>query len=67
MAATPAARVPSNGSTSALSSVRRPGAAGRRAPALSVNYDYLRHDITALMVLAPSMVVLVVVAFFVFH
>jgi hypothetical protein len=32
-----------------------------------VNYGYLRRDITILGILAPSMIVLVVVAFFIFH
>lgn len=45
---------------------RRPVAA-RRAPVLTINYDYLRGDIRMLSILAPSMVVLLVIAFFVLH
>jgi hypothetical protein len=32
-----------------------------------VNYDYLRRDIRMLLILAPAMIVLVIIAFFVFH
>jgi len=33
----------------------------------AVNYHYLRRDITSLSILAPAMVVLLVIAFFVLH
>ena len=45
---------------------RRPNSA-RRTPVLAINYDYLRRDIKALSILAPSMVVLLLIAFFVFR
>jgi hypothetical protein len=32
-----------------------------------VNYDYLRRDIRMLLIMAVSMIVLVIIAFFVFH
>jgi hypothetical protein len=32
-----------------------------------MNYSYLRRDLATLAILAPSMVVVLVVAFFVFH
>ena len=46
------------------SSVRRAPPAMRRAPGLTINYAYLRRDIYILAVLAPSMVVLVLIAYF---
>lgn len=48
-----------------MSSTARRPATSRRTPALAINYDYLRHDIRMLSVLAPAMVVLLVIAFFV--
>ena len=47
--------------------VRRPTATRRPPPVTVVNYGYLRRDLTILGILAPSMIVLVVVAFFIFH
>lgn len=41
--------------------------AARRLPTVTVNYAYLKHDLKWLAVLAPSMVVLLVIAYFVFH
>jgi hypothetical protein len=57
---------PSQASAAARSvaATRRP-TASRRTPVLAINYDYLRRDIRLLTVLAPSMVVLLVIAFFV--
>jgi hypothetical protein len=63
-------------STSATAPTTRSGAAtaaarravtSRRTPALTINYDYLRGDIRMLSVLAPSMVVLLLIAFFALH
>jgi hypothetical protein len=39
----------------------------RREPTTTVNYAYLRRDVRVLAVLAPAMVVLVIIAFLVFH
>jgi hypothetical protein len=50
----------------ASASTRRP-TASRRTPVLAINYDYLRRDIRSLTMLAPAMVVLLVIAFFVFR
>lgn len=41
--------------------------ASRRPPGITINYAYLRGDIMRLAVLAPLMVVLLVIAFFIFH
>lgn len=58
----------SQGSVSARTSTatRRP-ATSRRTPVLAINYDFLRRDIRMLTMLAPAMVVLLVIAFFVFR
>jgi len=53
-------------STSAARSRRGPAAA-RRTPTLVVNYQYLRRDIRSLSILAPTMIVLLIIAFFVLH
>jgi hypothetical protein len=45
----------------------RRAAPARRAPVITVNYAYLRRDITRLAVLAPAMVVLVLIAYFTLH
>ncbi|HEX6509932.1 MAG TPA: hypothetical protein VF221_20080, partial [Chloroflexota bacterium] len=46
---------------SVATSARRSATSTRRtAPTLAINYSYLRGDITALTVLAPSMVVLLI-------
>ncbi len=47
--------------------MRRGPAASRRAPTLVVNYQYLRRDIRSLSILAPTMIVLLIIAFFVLH
>jgi hypothetical protein len=51
--------------------VARPAApragAARRTPVTAINYAYLRHDLTLLGILGPAMIVLLIVAFFVFH
>lgn len=52
---------------SAAPSARRGAAANRRAPATAVNYHYLRRDITTLSILAPAMVVVLIILFFVLH
>jgi hypothetical protein len=49
---------------SSVSARRTPGAV-RKAPGIAINYAYLRRDLFTLAVLAPSMVVLLVVAFLV--
>lgn len=63
----PSAAVPASTRTSPrTSSTPRPGAA-RRAPAITVNYAYLNHDLMTLGILSPAMVVLLIIAFLVFH
>lgn len=57
---------PSEPRTSAVPAATRRGAA-RRAPVITINYSYLRHDLRMLAVLAPLMVVLLVVAYAVLH
>lgn len=52
--------------TSPVSARRTPGGA-RRAPSAVINYSYLRRDVTTLSVLAPTMIVILVVAFFFLH
>ena len=44
-----------------------PAAPARPQPTLTFNYAYLGHDITSLAILAPAMVVLLIVAYFVLH
>lgn len=39
----------------------------RRPPVNTVNYAYLRRDIRTISVVAPAMVILLVIAFFVLH
>jgi hypothetical protein len=39
----------------------------RRSPAITINYEYLRHDIRYLAVLAPTMIVLLMLAFVFLH
>lgn len=46
---------------------RRAAARAPRAPVTVINYDYLRRDIRMLLILAPSMIILVIIAFLVFH
>jgi hypothetical protein len=67
-AATPA--VSSVAPPRAASTTARPvarGGAARRAPTITVNYTYLRRDLMSLAVLGPAMVVLLIVAYLVFH
>ena len=46
---------------------RRAAPPARKSPGITINYAYLRRDLLTLGVLAPSMVVLVVVAYFIWH
>ena len=55
-----------SGTTSAVRTRRGPAVA-RRTPTLVVNYQYLRRDIRSLTILAPTMIVLLILAFFVLH
>ena len=45
----------------------RAATAARRTSGPTINYDYLRRDMRLLAMLAPVMVILVVIAFFLFH
>lgn len=47
--------------------VQRRGPAPRRPQLAAVSYNYLRHDLRLLGILAPSMVIILVIAYFVFH
>jgi hypothetical protein len=51
----------------AANAAARRAVAARRAPVLAINYAFLRGDIRMLSILAPSMLVLLVIAFFVFR
>jgi hypothetical protein len=53
--------------TGAATAAARRAVAARRAPVLAINYAFLRGDIRMLSILAPSMLVLLVIAFFVFR
>jgi len=53
--------------TTSVARARRGPAATRRTPTLVVNYQYLRRDIRSLSILAPTMIGLLIVAFFVLH
>ena len=64
---TATATQPSSIRPSAASTATRRPVPGRRTPALSTNYANLRGDIRMLSMLAPAMVVLLLIAFFVFH
>jgi hypothetical protein len=64
---------PRAASTTQTAAATRPGTAAtatrravgsRRTPVLAINYDYLRGDIRMLSMLAPSMAILLVIAFF---
>ncbi len=55
------------GAGTSAARTRRGPAASRRTPTLVVNYQYLRRDIRSLSVLAPTMIVLLIIAFFVLH
>jgi len=46
---------------------QRRGPAPRRPQLATVSYEYLRHDLRLLGILAPSMLVIVVIAYFIFH
>jgi hypothetical protein len=39
----------------------------RKAPAVAINYQYLRRDMVRLAILAPSMIVLLLLAFVLLH
>ena len=75
--ATPAAEAPAATTVSAppppattrpaAPSARRAPPSARKTPTLTVNYGYLRHDLTLLAVLAVSMIVLVLVAYIFLH
>jgi hypothetical protein len=52
---------------SASPASRRGASSARRAPVTIVNYTYLRRDITTLSVLAPAMIVVLVILFFLLH
>jgi hypothetical protein len=62
-AAAPARPVPS----APVTPSPRSRTATRKAPTISVDYSYLRRDLTSLAVLAPAMIVLVLVAFIFLH
>ncbi|MGH2441774.1 MAG: hypothetical protein ACRDFX_01250 [Chloroflexota bacterium] len=47
------------------STTRRGGAPAR--PVLAINYHYLRRDITALGILAPSMIIALIIAYIFLH
>lgn len=57
--AEPAPRMPA-------ATVRRAQSA-RRAPVTTINYAYLGRDLRSLAILAPSMVILVIIAFIFIH
>ena len=65
--------VTESGAPTPRPSAARPAAAAtrrtqtRRVTPTVINYDYLRHDIRTLAVLAPSMMILVIIASFVFR
>jgi hypothetical protein len=65
VAAVPAATAATT-SSPVRASGPRPGAA-RRAPTLTVNYAYLRHDVMMLSILGPAMIVLLIIAYLIFH
>jgi len=46
---------------------RRGAPAARRGPATIINYQYLRHDLRTLSILAPAMIVVLVILFFLLH
>lgn len=46
---------------------RRPGPPPRKVAGITINYAYLQRDLRTLAILAPSMVVLVIVAYLKFH
>ena len=62
--AAPASR-PTSGTQPAAP--RRTPLAARKAATLTINYDYLVHDLRLLVVLAVVMIVVVLAAYFVFH
>ncbi|HEX8916987.1 MAG TPA: hypothetical protein VF898_00650 [Chloroflexota bacterium] len=63
VAPAPAAQMPASPSVA----VQRRGPAPRRPQLAAVSYNYLRHDLRLLGILAPSMVIILVIAYFVFH
>src|SRR5437660_1589074 len=64
MAAVPDSAVAAAAATAQPTSRRT---ATRRAPTITINYAYLRGDIMRLAVLAPLMVVLLLIAYVIFH
>jgi hypothetical protein len=64
---TPAPTRTIQSSAAGAAAARRSAAALRKSPGIAINYHYLRRDITALLVLAPGMVVLLVLAFLFLH
>lgn len=62
VSATPTARP----ATTRPAPAPRPGAA-RRTPTITVNYAYLHHDLVSLGILGPAMVVLLIIAYLIFH
>jgi hypothetical protein len=46
---------------------RRATGALRKAPGVTFNYEYLRRDMKRLAILAPSMIVILVLAFVFLH
>lgn len=68
--ATAPASVPQRSASTSPASrpvTRRSTAPPRPQPALTFNYTYLGHDIRLLGMLAPAMVILLVIAYFVLH
>jgi hypothetical protein len=66
-ASAPAPQYTRSSTTSVRSTPRRGTAPPRPVTALAFNYSNLSHDIRTLFVLAPSMIVLLVLAYFVLH
>jgi len=63
----PLPAAPTAAAPAAARSRRPTTASSRRTPTTTINYHYLRRDLRTLGVLAPGMVVVLVVAFIVFH
>ena len=67
-ATTPGPVAPADTAAPAIApSVAARRSSARRLPSVTVNYAYLQHDLRLLAILAPAMVVLLFVAYFVFH
>lgn len=67
MATAPVAASTATMPRAAVTPQRRPIRPTAKAPTLTINYSYLRHDLRTLALLAPLMVVLVIGSYFVFH